>query len=388
MEGNEVEQQTSEADTWKNVTTVISKHQGTVLADDEPRAELSDEERQKALKMFDEFDSDDNERLDSEEILKLLEKLNLRLDNELYETYVKGIWDEFDQDDSGKIDSSEFLKLYERVLAPAYQYGERLRVAAGRGEVGLALGYLRRGCPAYTGNGEGQTPLHIAVEMGQLAMVQALFEYVDDAGGGKKDKQKNSRAAYLDVDCQDKSLWTPLHNAAAGGNTAIMRALIDRGADVNAKTVSGRTPLHCAAEKGREHAIKTLLANKAEINARDASGWTPVFLAAVHGHYKALVMLAGTKGVDLQKQDELGRTLRQWTDDRLWTKLAEELGLEDDGELDERKSAPNRQSSVGRRRDSVSQASRRVSSGAPRSRQASRSQQKKVVYQRRSTLLI
>ena len=37
--------------------------------------------------------------------------------------------------------------------------------------------------------------------------------------------------------------WTPLHNAAGEGNKEIVEWLIDKGADVNAKTNDGYTPL-------------------------------------------------------------------------------------------------------------------------------------------------
>ena len=37
--------------------------------------------------------------------------------------------------------------------------------------------------------------------------------------------------------------WTPLHFSASEGNLEVSRALIEAGADVNAKTDKGRTPL-------------------------------------------------------------------------------------------------------------------------------------------------
>jgi ankyrin repeat protein len=48
----------------------------------------------------------------------------------------------------------------------------------------------------------------------------------------------------------DKRGNTPLHLAAFNDNGLMVTYLLDRGADVNVKTVEGVTPLHYAAYKG------------------------------------------------------------------------------------------------------------------------------------------
>ena len=44
--------------------------------------------------------------------------------------------------------------------------------------------------------------------------------------------------------------YTPLHWCAGKGRLELARALIEAGADVNAKRDGGYTPLHWCAEKG------------------------------------------------------------------------------------------------------------------------------------------
>ena len=49
-----------------------------------------------------------------------------------------------------------------------------------------------------------------------------------------------------DVNTKDKSCSTPLHLASSEGSYETMRILIEHGADVAAKDTSDRTPLHMA----------------------------------------------------------------------------------------------------------------------------------------------
>ena len=46
--------------------------------------------------------------------------------------------------------------------------------------------------------------------------------------------------------------WTPLHIAASAGRDEIVKALIDKGAPINAVNQNGCTPLHYAASKNKQ----------------------------------------------------------------------------------------------------------------------------------------
>jgi len=48
------------------------------------------------------------------------------------------------------------------------------------------------------------------------------------------------------VDRDGQGGWTPLHVAVAGGDAAVVRVLLDAGADLGARTEQGRTPLQLA----------------------------------------------------------------------------------------------------------------------------------------------
>lgn len=79
--------------------------------------------------------------------------------------------------------------------------------------------------------------------------------------------------------------WTALHLAAFFGRREAAAALLDRGADVNARSRNrkfGRenTPLHAAAANRQTKTAELLLDRGADVNARDGSGFTPLALAA------------------------------------------------------------------------------------------------------------
>jgi hypothetical protein len=72
----------------------------------------------------------------------------------------------------------------------------------------------------------------------------------------------------------------------------IVRLLIERGANVNAKSVRGRTPLLMAASaNGTTGVVKLLLAKGADVNAADGIGLTPLIAAAAVGNSAAARLL-------------------------------------------------------------------------------------------------
>ena len=69
------------------------------------------------------------------------------------------------------------------------------------------------------------------------------------------------------VFAKDEDGWTPLHWAARWGHTEVAQALLEAGADVNAKNELGQTPLDMAAEEGEIDMI-LLLAKAAQAQAQ------------------------------------------------------------------------------------------------------------------------
>ncbi|UXX40865.1 ankyrin repeat domain-containing protein [Wolbachia endosymbiont of Oryzaephilus surinamensis] len=70
-----------------------------------------------------------------------------------------------------------------------------------------------------------------------------------------------------------------LFDAVITGDYNKVKALLEEGANVNAKNSNGSTPLHLAAEKGILNIVEKLVENKADVNAKDYNGYTPLIVA-------------------------------------------------------------------------------------------------------------
>eukprot|EP01125_Pyxidicula_operculata_P013453 TRINITY_DN4467_c0_g1_i1.p1 TRINITY_DN4467_c0_g1~~TRINITY_DN4467_c0_g1_i1.p1 ORF type:complete len:564 (+),score=136.35 TRINITY_DN4467_c0_g1_i1:56-1747(+) len=80
------------------------------------------------------------------------------------------------------------------------------------------------------------------------------------------------------VNFQNYSGETPLHNASWGGHDKTVTLLLENGADPNQQNDHGETPLHWAARSGSEKVIKILLKGGADATIQGASG-TPYSVA-------------------------------------------------------------------------------------------------------------
>jgi ankyrin repeat protein len=76
----------------------------------------------------------------------------------------------------------------------------------------------------------------------------------------------------------------PLHSAVSASNDAVVAALLEAGADVNAAQREGYTALHGAAHNGATAIVERLLAAGADRTARTDAGRTPADLAEAAGH--------------------------------------------------------------------------------------------------------
>lgn len=90
---------------------------------------------------------------------------------------------------------------------------------------------------------------------------------------------------------------TPLMYAAAVGSEAMMRRLIDAGADVKARNGVDATALHwCGNNLGR---IQMLVEKGADVNARSKQGHTPLYVAAAQAGGLPAVQYLVSKGAAL-----------------------------------------------------------------------------------------
>jgi outer membrane protein assembly factor BamB len=93
--------------------------------------------------------------------------------------------------------------------------------------------------------------------------------------------------------------------AAKKGDADAVKALLAKGADVNAKSDYGATPLSFAADKGHLEVVQVLLQHKADVNAKDTFyKAAPLTWALMHQHWEIVRALvkAGAEGADTALQ--------------------------------------------------------------------------------------
>jgi ankyrin repeat protein len=121
---------------------------------------------------------------------------------------------------------------------------------------------------------DGWTPLHLAAFFAQPSVVEALLQ----------------RGAEVNARARNGTTNTPLHAGAAGRNLEVIRALVEHGADVNARQEGGFTALHSAALSGDVEMARFLISHGADIDARASNNQNALDLALTKGH-QAMVNL-------------------------------------------------------------------------------------------------
>jgi ankyrin repeat protein len=89
------------------------------------------------------------------------------------------------------------------------------------------------------------------------------------------------------VNAPDPQGWTPLQNAARQKKDALIKDLIQLGADPNRPDDSGMTPLVAAVMRDHVPSVKALLENGADIEQAGPKGYRPLALAIAESRYEA-----------------------------------------------------------------------------------------------------
>ena len=124
-------------------------------------------------------------------------------------------------------------------------------------------------------SGDGWTPLHLAAFFGHADLAKALLDRGADVNARSTNSMNN----------------TPLHAAVAGGHLELVRLLLERGADANAAQEGGWTALHATAQSGNREMLESLLAHGAHVNARAQNNQAPLDLALTKGHQEIAQLL-------------------------------------------------------------------------------------------------
>ena len=131
--------------------------------------------------------------------------------------------------------------------------------------------YLRKGGNVNQSDEKGRTLLYHACWGNQTASVKLLLSRGANVGQAKT-----------------YDGWTPLHIACARGNLEIVKLLLEEGTDIDQVNKNGWTPLHEACWAGHTEIVKLLLSECANINAVTNNGMTPLHHARQRGFTKII----------------------------------------------------------------------------------------------------
>ncbi|MCB9677257.1 MAG: ankyrin repeat domain-containing protein [Alphaproteobacteria bacterium] len=104
------------------------------------------------------------------------------------------------------------------------------------------------------------------------------------------------------IGLRDESGWTPLHHACYRDHVAVIRLLLERGADANAVAVGECVPIHMAATEGGAEAVHVLADGGADLNIPDDTGVTALHYAALPGRLDVVEALIA-HGVAVNMKD-------------------------------------------------------------------------------------
>lgn len=173
-------------------------------------------------------------------------------------------------------------------------------------------------------------PLALAVRGDNEALVRALLGAgADVAAGGRGESALHAAAGAstnpgvlvalletgAEVNARDTAGATSLHRAAgAGASAAVVEVLLGAGADVAARDTAGNTPLHRAATGRSATNVDLLLAAGADVHARDHGGNTPLHILAMarattsRRHAGPVAAALVRAGADMIARNDEGRT--------------------------------------------------------------------------------
>jgi len=145
-------------------------------------------------------------------------------------------------------------------------YGiKKIHLAVLRSDLADTQAQLTAGAEINAPDEVGNTPLHLALGLGETE----IAEWLIGQGANLQAKANDGRAM--------------VHAAAAGGQVELLEKLVAEGLKLDAKNALGQGPLHLACAAGQTETVEWLLGQGQTVTAPDANGNTPLHTAVIHG---------------------------------------------------------------------------------------------------------
>uniref|UniRef100_A0A4W6EPB2 Euchromatic histone-lysine N-methyltransferase 2 n=1 Tax=Lates calcarifer TaxID=8187 RepID=A0A4W6EPB2_LATCA len=137
---------------------------------------------------------------------------------------------------------------------------------------------------------DGYTGLHHAAKLGNLEIVNMLLE-----------------TGQVDVNAQDSGGWTPIIWAAEHKHVDVIKALLNRGADVTINDKELNVCLHWAAYAGNVDIAELVLNSGCSLASVNMHGDTPLHIAAREGYLECVTLFL-SRGADIDIMNREGDT--------------------------------------------------------------------------------
>lgn len=111
----------------------------------------------------------------------------------------------------------------------------------------------------------------------------------------------------VDPNAFDDHGYTAAIYAAGQGDNAVLRELVEHGADLGLATAQGETPLYAAAQHGHAETVQYLLSLGLPVDPETVHRETPLLIAAREGHVPIVQALLAA-GANVNQQDNRGWT--------------------------------------------------------------------------------
>jgi len=216
----------------------------------------------------------------------------------------------------------DIVRLLEGFGAENPEASKELLIAAREKNLAKAQGAVNRGANVNVVDEKGYSPLSYSVELADAPMIEFLrSKGAMNALASRRlilairndsvDVFNTALNEYADPNYADKDLQTPLLIASAFGNFEMVKALLDRGAQVQARDKDGYSAAFYAAQENRVKILDELINRKAELARKNNFGYTPLILAAAKGHVETVRRLVDA-GVDVNATADNGGTAAYW----------------------------------------------------------------------------
>ena len=199
------------------------------------------------------------------------------------------------------------------IYANAVDYDQVLLKAVEEVDLQTTQQAIKQGANVNVVNQFGQSPLHLLCasklttspksnnnnhnQQDLLAQSQADKNAIIDA----------LKEAGAKIDARDYLKRTPSHMAVLSGNGSCLKRLILHCADINAADYEGITPLHIACANNYRQSVMFLIYDDVDPNVQDINGMTALHHAAALNQYE-MVKLLLTHGVYPTIRDKCGRS--------------------------------------------------------------------------------